>query len=218
MAAVRSLPACAARRLKPHSPGAARALSRLQMDSPLVLSFASVCIAVQFLSTGAMHRHLFQIAKPVGISPTAPFRLVGHVFGHAGWSHLQGNLILLMVAGPPCEAAFGAPRLSKVMLWTALASSASHVALAPAQSVQMGASGVVFAMILLNSWLQRDAARVPATFVLTSALWLSRELASPAVGVSHSAHLVGAAVGTYFGSRVHLRRTWWGTTTRDFEE
>ena len=218
MGEVQELPGRLARRLQPHSPRWARALSYLQVDSPLILSFAAACIGVQACAGKAGRLRLFSVAKPLDTSFTGPVRLVGHVFGHVDWSHLRGNLLLLLLVGPPCETAFGSARLSKVMLWTALASSASHVVLAPINSVQTGASGVVFAMILLNSLLQRESESVPVTFVLTATLWLQRELMNPVEGVAHTAHLVGAAVGTYFGHQMHLRRTWWGGTRREFVE
>jgi membrane associated rhomboid family serine protease len=139
------------------------------------------------------------------------------VIGHDGWGHLQHNLILLLLAGPACEAALGPARLSKVMCWTSVASSCSHVLLGPAGSVQLGASSIVFALILLNSLLERRRDELPITFVLTAALWLHRELFDARPGTATSAHLVGAAVGTYFGHRLHVRTTRWGGTQRKFD-
>ena len=117
----------------------------------------------------------------------------------------------LLLVGPPCEAAFGAVRLSRV--WVALASALSHAVLGWAGSVQLGASGVVFALILLNSLLQQRGGKVALTFVLTAALWLHREVAQAAAGatgVAHSAHLVGAGVGAWFGHRMHVLERRWG--------
>ena len=78
--------------------------------------------------------------------------------------------------------------------------------------------GVVFALILLNSCLERKEGEIPLTFVLTGALWLGRELGIAKAGVASSAHLVGAAVGTFFGHKMYVRRTWLGGSERKFED
>ena len=92
------------------------------------------------------------------------------------------------------------------------------MALGSAGSVQLGASGVVFALIILNSLLERKEDEVPLTFCLTGALWLSKELTLSKAGVASSAHLAGAAVGAFFGHHVHVRHTWWGAKIHRFEE
>ena len=218
MASVRTLPTRLARSLRPRSPTVARALEGLQVDAPLILCLAVACLAVQTFASEDIRLSFFSVAKPIDMSPVGAFRLIGQVIGHTSWSHLHGNLVLLLLVGPPCEVAFGPGRLSKIILWTALASSASHILLAAPNRIQTGASGVVFAMILLNSLLQRQAAKVPITFVLTATLWLHREIFYPVEGVAHTAHLAGAGVGTFFGHRMHIRRTWWGGSRREFSD
>ena len=67
--------------------------------------------------------------------------------------------------------------------------------------------------------LERREEQIPLTFVLTAVLWLQRELFGGASSaVATSAHLAGAAVGTYFGHRLHVRKTWWGGHERRFED
>ena len=214
MVGVQKIPGHLARRFESR-PRVARTLAQLQVDSPLILSFAAACLGVQMFAGGS---RLFAVTKPLDFSLTGATGLFGHVLGHCSWAHLHGNLLLLLIVGPPCETAFGAPRLSKVMVWTSLASSASHLVLGPSGGAQKGASGIVFALILLNSLLQRERERVPITFVLTAVLWLQRELLDPVQGIAHTAHLVGAGVGTFFGCRMHLRRMWWGGTRREFAD
>ena len=71
-----------------------------------------------------------------------------------------------------------------------------------------GASGVVFALILLNSLISARTGQLPLTFVLTLVLWCSGEVAALLAedGVSHIAHLSGAAVGSYAGYHLHAEQ------------
>ena len=217
---VQTLPKVAAKWIEPRSARAAKVVERLQVDSPLILSFASACIFVQAFSPvmPGLKQNLFAVSKPPPLSPAGAFSVFGQVFGHSDWGHLRGNLLLLLLVGPACESALGPVRLSKIFACTSVASSVTHVLLGPANSVQLGASGVVFALILLNSCLERKEDEIPLTFVLTGALWLGRELALAKAGVASSAHLAGAAVGTYFGHRMYVRRTWLGGRERKFED
>jgi membrane associated rhomboid family serine protease len=213
-------PRSAALWLEPRAPRAARVVGRLQVDSPLVLSFAAACVVVQALTPllPGVKAACFAVSKRPSLSPAGAISLLGHVLGHADWAHLQQNAVLLLLAGPACESALGAPRLCKIIGCTALTTAATHIALGPAGSVQLGASGVVFALILLNGCLERRADGLPLTFVASAALWLGRELGQSQPGVARTAHLSGAAIGTYFGHRLHVRRTWWGGRERRFED
>jgi Rhomboid family len=66
----------------------------------------------------------------------------------------------------------------------------------------LGASGVCFAFILLNSLVSAKRGKLPLSFVLTAIWWLGDELIDfffSGDGVSHHAHLVGGIVGAAFG-------------------
>ena len=206
------LPALASRRLRSASAPqpCVDFVAALQIDSPLLLSFAFSCILVQAFLPSSVKYAYFAVGEQPEFSVRGLIQVFGQVLGHGSWSHLQGNLVLLLLSGPAVESAFGAARLSKLFAWVALASSLSHMLLGPANSVQLGASGVVFALILLNSLLQREKDRVPLTFICTAVAWLVGEIIHPQGDrTAHSAHLVGAAVGTWFGHKIHVRTTWW---------
>jgi membrane associated rhomboid family serine protease len=217
---VQTLPKIAARWIEPRSVRLAKVVKRLQVDSPLILSFASACIFVQAFSPlmPGLKQSLFAVSKCPALSPAGAFSIFGQVVGHSDWGHLRGNLLLLLLVGHACESALGPVRLTKIFACTSVASSLTHILLGPTNSVQLGASGVVFALILLNSCLERKEGEIPLTFVLTGALWLGRELGIAKAGVASSAHLVGAAVGTFFGHKMSVRRTWLGGSERKFED
>ena len=103
--------------------------------------------------------------------------------------HLNGNMVNLLLVGPPCEREFGTHQLTKIFLWVAAASGLAHMVFGPANTLQLGASGkfarsesylskktqypmrpsltgVVFALILLSSLVSvRGPNSVPLTFI-----------------------------------------------------
>ena len=94
------------------------------MDSPLILGFASACVAVQLWPFGPIvKQRLFAVNKRPKFTPAGLFSVFGQVVGHSDWGHLQQNMVLLLLAGPACESALGPVRLSKIMGCTCIASS-----------------------------------------------------------------------------------------------
>jgi len=223
---MQALPAAIARMLQPRFPRAAAAVHRVEVDSPLILSLVVVCIAVTLLDStvlpGVAARHL-SVPPWQHFNPTDArhvLRLTMHAVAHSDWAHLHGNLVLVLLVGPACERALGARALLQIMGWTALASGVAHVAIAAPGNFALGASGLVFMLILLNSLLHgASGGKVPLTFLLQVLLWCSgevaaqgRQLVAGSDGVSHLGHIVGACCGAYFGFKFHHpdgARRWW---------
>jgi uncharacterized membrane protein YgaE (UPF0421/DUF939 family) len=65
----------------------------------------------------------------------------------------------------------------------------------------MGASGVVFMMILLASFTNFTAGEIPLTFVLVLVLYLGQEVVKSFASnnISEFAHIVGGFIGSLFG-------------------
>ena len=124
------------------------------------------------------------------------------------------NLLLVM---PACERHFGALALLKIIFYVALASGVAHMFLGAHNTVQLGASGVVFSMIILNSLIEMGnpgrsgtVGKIPLTFLCQICLWCWKEVLSQLfsqgnTGISHIAHLVGAVVGTVMGKTLGER-------------
>ena len=78
-------------------------------------------------------------------------------------------------------------------------------------SGQLGASGIVFGMIFLNALLHLKSGRVPMTFLVQMYMWMPRPVEIRAglraeTPTSHSAHAIGAAIGTLIGWHFHHQR------------
>lgn len=206
-------------------------LRRIIVDAPVVLGFAFLCCAVSVLDALTPGALSVALACPprrlLSRSPLGWYPLATHVLGHANYAHLKGNMINLLLVGPAAEREFGSASLLKIGVYVALSSAVAHMVLGPADAYQLGASGVVFALILLNSLLSASTGTVPLTFLITALLWLSDEVFAAVLSrdssVSHVAHLTGACVGTVAGYALHAdqerraeaaaARKWWFART-----
>eukprot|EP00947_MAST-08B_sp_MAST-8B-sp1_P001232 g1232.t1 len=214
---IERLPQRLSKLIRPHSEAAADVVGAIIVDSPLTLLFAATCFLVHLVNVlgggdGSFSRTFFAVTPWWGFSfvnPLSYWRLVSHVLGHGSWGHLHGNMVNTLLVGPSCERDYGAYNLLKIMLWTALASALAHMLFGSRNALQLGASGIVFMLILLNSLVEAKSGRIPLTFLCQVALWCTNEFIAQfgaADGVSHIAHLSGAVVGTVAGYQLHGER------------
>ena len=187
---------------------------RIAVNAPAVLGFCSVCLAAMLLNIatgGASNRALFSVYRSSLASPLAWLRMVCHVFGHADWGHLLGNMMYILILGPMLEEKYGSVDILLVMLAAALLTGLINFAFFP-HTMLLGASGIVFAMILLSSITRTKDGAIPLTFVLVAALYIGQQVwqaVTARESVSYMAHIVGGAVGAGLGfalDRVSTRR------------
>lgn len=177
---------------------------RLAWNAPAVLVFSLVCVLVMALdpvTNGALTRTVFSVRRSSLLDPLTYLRLLGHVFGHADWSHLMGNLMYILLLGPMLEEKYGTSNLCFLMLATALITGIFHCVLFPGVRL-LGASGVVFAMILLSSITSFRDRSIPVTFVLVAILYIGEQVYSAfsvQSNISYMAHIVGGTVGAGLG-------------------
>ena len=114
-------------------------------------------------------------------------------------THLIGNLAFLLLLGPVLEEKWGSFRLLEMILITAGITGLVVVLLLP--SGLMGASGIVFMMVLLGSFVNVKSGEIPLTFILVGILFLGREIVdmSRENNIPQIAHLLGGACGAAFG-------------------
>ncbi len=172
-------------------------------NAPVVLTFALLAFAVHGLDvmSGGRIVPLYFAALPHFDfrSPWSWFRLVSHVLGHKDTTHLVTNFSMILLIGPILEEKYGGRALLFMILITALATGVLNTVFF--STGLMGASGIVFMMILLGSFANHTPGEIPITFLLVLALYLTGEATSifHHDGVSHFAHLFGGLFGTVFG-------------------
>ena len=176
----------------------------IQYNSPVVLSFALLSLAALLLGrlTGGWTTHtLFCVYRAPLTDPFTYIRMVGHVLGHAGYAHYISNMTLLLVIGPPLEEKYGSGRLLGCILFTALVSGLVQFLFFP-DSALLGASGIVFMMIVLSSFTESRGGGIPITLILVVIFYLGGEIIDGirnTDSVSQLTHVVGGVLGMIFG-------------------
>ena len=176
----------------------------LQYNSPVVLTFALASLAalgLGALTGGVSTRLLFCVYRAPLTDPLTYLRMVLHVLGHADYAHYMGNMTLLLVVGPPLEEKYGSGPLLACILFTALLSGLVQFALFPGYAL-LGASGIVFMMIILSSLSGMREGRLPLTFLLVAVIYLGGEVAAGLTSqdnVSQLTHIVGGLCGVGLG-------------------
>lgn len=175
---------------------------RISYNAPVVLTFALLAVGVFILGAGVSQdlvRNWF-VAKPALHQTGDYVGLVSHVLGHASWNHLLGNFMLILLLGPLLEERFGSTKLLGMIVVTALATSLLNLAIF--DTGLLGASGIVFMMILLASTANIRQGEIPLTFLAVAAIYLGGEIVR-ALGkddqISQMAHLIGGVTGAVFG-------------------
>lgn len=179
-------------------------MKRLQYNSPVILTFFFVSLAalvLELMTHGWTTIHLFSVYRAPLTDPLLYVRLFGHVLGHANLEHFLGNMLLLLVVGPPLEEKYGSRSLLCGILLTAVVSGVLQCLFFPG-TMLLGASGIVFMLIMLASLAGMKSGRIPVTLLLVAALYLGQEVYSALFvqdNVANFMHLVGGASGTAFG-------------------
>ena len=177
---------------------------RVSVNAPAVLGFAGICLLAQVLNLitgGASNRALLSVYRSSFLDPLAYLRCVCHVFGHVDFSHLMNNMLYVLILGPMLEEKYGTANMIIVMLATALVTGLLNLLLFPGVRL-LGASGIVFAMILLASITTTQARTIPLSFLLVAALYIGQQVYEGLFlrdNVSQLTHIAGGVVGSVLG-------------------
>ena len=185
-------------------------MKKLQYNSPVILTFFFLSLASLVLGrlTGSWTTfHLFSVYRSSPADPLFYVRLVGHVLGHAGVEHFLGNMLLLLVVGPPLEEKYGSLTLLWGILLTALVSGVLQCVFFPGTAL-LGASGIVFMMIVLSSLAGMKEGTIPLTLILVAVIYLGGEVVDAFTAqdnVSQLTHIIGGICGAALGFKMNKR-------------
>ena len=175
---------------------------KLTYNSPIILTFTLMAVIVMILSNwlgDAVVQYFLLIPQAGFGDPLTYLRLFTHTLGHGNWEHLVGNFALILLVGPMVEEKYGSPKLLLMILFTAAFTGVLHILFFP-ESL-LGASGIVFMLILLSSFANFRAGTIPLTFILVALIYIGKEVAA-AFGednISQFAHIIGGICGGIFG-------------------
>ena len=179
-------------------------IGRIKYNSPVVLTFFFLTLAVLLLSMltkGASTDLLFCIYRTSFKDPLAYLRIFTHILGHANFAHWAGNMTLFLLLGPILEEKYGSENLLIMMAVVAVLTGIINLILFP-DSALMGASGIVFMMMLLSSVVSVSKGEIPLTLIVVAVVYLGQEIYNglfTADNISHISHLLGGACGGVFG-------------------
>ena len=177
---------------------------RIQYNSPVVLDFALLSLLALLLGVltgGWTTAKLFCVYRSSLRDLLTYPRFFLHVLGHAGWAHYSGNILLMLVIGPQLEERYGSRCLLECIALTAFVTGLIQFIFFP-HTALMGASGIVFMMILMASMGGGRSGRIPLTLLLVAAFYVGGEIITAftsADNVSQLTHVIGGLCGAGLG-------------------
>lgn len=177
---------------------------KITYNSPLILTFVAISFAAMVLNyatKGWSNQLLFMTYHSSPTSFLTYVRFLTHVIGHSGWNHFIGNMSYILLLGPVLEEKYGPSKVLGVMGITAVITGLVNylffwnVALC-------GASGVVFAFILLTSFTSFKEGELPLTVILVAAIFIGQQVYEGIFledDVSNLSHIIGGIVGAVIG-------------------
>jgi membrane associated rhomboid family serine protease len=173
---------------------------RITFDSPVILTFSFLCAGVYLLSYASPQLGGLFVLKPEWEwdSFSWYFRLFSHGFGHANIGHIMANLSFILLIGPIVERRYGTKKLMLMMLTVLVVTSLLHITFF--NYGLLGASGIVFMLILLVSAHNVKSRQLPLTFILVVIIFIGAEImrSFEEDNISHFAHIIGGVIGTIF--------------------
>ena len=140
-------------------------------------------------------------------SPLTYVRFFTHILGHSGWEHFISNASYLLLLGPMLEEKHKSSRILEVILATALITGLVNYVLFPGVAL-CGASGVVFAFILLTSFTGFREGEIPITFILVAVIFIGQQVFEGLTlkdNVSNLSHIIGGVVGSILGYNLNRK-------------
>ena len=177
---------------------------RITFNSPVVLSFVIISLGVMvadMLTLGASTKMLCVTYHSSLASPLTYVRLFTHVLGHAGWSHYIGNMMYMLLLGPMLEEKYGSRAIIEVILITGLVTGLVNWFLFPGMAL-CGASGVVFAFIMMTSFTSFKEGEIPLTVILVAIIFIGQQVYEGVFiqdNISNMAHILGGIIGAMAG-------------------
>lgn len=184
---------------------------RITFNAPVTLSLVLICFIATLLgmiTSGQSTQMLFVTYHTSLKNPMTYLRFVTHIFGHADWSHFIGNASYLLLLGPMLEEKYGAKELLEVIGVTAVVTGIINYIFFWNVGL-CGASGVVFAFIVLASFTGFQEGEIPLTFILVVIIFIGQQVYEGVMvrdNISNMAHIVGGIVGACIGYGLNKKK------------
>ncbi len=177
---------------------------RIDFNAPVTLTYTLICCVVLMLIAVFGEAFAAWFVCPPRFSFGSVdhyFRTCSYIFGHANVGHLMGNMSFILLLGPILEEKYGAKPLVSMIGITALVTAIINYVFI--QDAIIGASGIVFMLIILISFANFKEGSIPLTFILILILFIGKEVVHgfQENNVSEFGHIAGGVCGSLFGFR-----------------
>ncbi len=179
------------------------ALKYLSYNSVLIISYFIICLIsyiLNIVTNSKTNDVLFSSYRSSLLNPLTYIRFFTHVIGHENWKHFSSNFLYILLIGPMIEEKYGTVNLLIMMLITAGITGLINSIFSNKKI--LGASGIVFMLIVLSSFVNLEAGKIPITLILIFIFYIVNEIIDGLFKndkVSHLGHLLGAVCGFIFG-------------------
>ena len=177
---------------------------KISYNAPVVLAIVAISFIATllgFISGDRITHALFMTYRAPLSNPLTWIRAFTHVFGHSGWAHFAGNMSYILLLGPLLEEKYSSGMLIMVTAVTAFVTSLINFVLFPSVAL-CGASGVVFAFILLSSFTSFKEGEIPLTFILVTVFFIGQQVIDAITvrdNISNLSHIIGGVIGGVIG-------------------
>lgn len=183
---------------------------KISYNAPVTLTFTFISLVIVLLNPvlgGALNKKLFSVYRSNLVDPLTYVRMFGHVLGHIDYDHFIGNALPILILGPGLEERYGSRTVLLAIFIEAFTSGLFWFIAFPRYSL-LGASGIVFMMIMLSTFGNVRDGRIPLTCIVVMVLYVGGEILDAIFAVdavSQTAHIIGALCGTVLGFLLRQR-------------
>lgn len=183
-------------------------IKKITYNAPVTLTFFFLCLLATILNiitNGSSTKLLFSTYYSSGcmLDPLFYVRLFTHVLGHADFTHFANNMMLFLLVAPLLEEKYGSTLLLIIILLVSFTTSTIHL-LFSHNSALLGASGIVFALIILSSITGKESG-IPLTLILVSIIYISNQMYQAIFitdNISQTTHIIGGILGGIIGLKL----------------
>lgn len=184
---------------------------KIKYNSPVVLTFTLLAVGLYFLNTLLVNAlDPILVLQPTFDTslPSNYLAIFTYTLGHANIEHLLGNMSLFLILGPIIEEKYGSKMFLLMIIVTAFITAIFQISMF--SNGLLGASGIVFMLIILSSFTGTDKGGIPLTFLLVIALYLGTEIVKSFQEdqVSQFAHIMGGLIGSVFGFIIRKKKVY----------
>lgn len=178
-------------------------LKKIKYNSPVILTFtllSLMSLVLGYITNDFTTDLLFTVYRDSPLNPLFYIRIFSYVLGHADLEHFFGNFITILLLGPMIEEKYGSKNMILMILFTAFITSIINLAFV--NTGLLGASGIVFMLIMLSSFVNFNKGEIPLTFILIVILYFTDEIMrgfTMTDNISQLAHIIGGICGGLFG-------------------